>query len=921
MLVNKLQLGLMEYYYFGKWILRKHLQIINGWLGLPPAALIILLSSLLVWAVGNLTMFKVLNGVVYDHMLVSSSPLKSQAKPEVVIINVTKDSIIDKSDTSLVLLREIEKEKPKLVVFTYMPINASANFYQEASSYGNVIFGRHAYTDINNPDALVIETWPSNATGIELTSGVFKLPESSYGIYRAQQTSFQLNNQVYPSLEWVASNHFFNRANAPLKEERFNIDFSRGASIFPEISIERALSGDVIPELIKDKVVMIGLSEAGNTPLHTPLEIKNKAITPLQFHAYALETLLTNNIVNPVRGPWILLIIVLSISISLLTLQWMPKRFSLVVLIAFLSLYTLFTWLIIILGRIWLPLVEIWFAQLISFILFIRYRDLIEEEKFWKIILHESGKLWNKLIPESIYASQEHWSNIVAMVNQTLDLDRTIFLECIANTHKIREIIAFNCSLEDISEQRRDYHRTPYSLAIEKKQLIRVENYLAGGVKDEQQFLFPLIFLGEVLGFWVLCLNPEKTMSPSTESFLVRVGTQISEVLYYRNKWMQQQKISKNVFFSYLNLEANDRVAEDLQKILSLMERRLTTIEDYINAQSTASILYDLFGRASIANKQMITLLKNSNILLYNITALDLLISLTGISFDEGKRALQTIILNGSDIEYQVVLPGNLEKTFTLRLSALNIDADKHTLESDTISAIERQGFLCELIDITEIEHASNEKGVILEHLACKLIHELGALGSILPSSKSETDVVARISGKINILSRLVSESTPFFDSKLNLSQMKFYPVDIKKVISSVMSSSSEKNLMKNITFSTDETETLSLVYATSKGLAWVVFQLLKYLKHDAQTGSEITIRLSASKDNVICLFSNAGFGIPNERFQEYLNGYTPGKEQEHYEVIKEAIKLVKSWDGELDGTSELGQGISFSLVLKKFLY
>lgn len=97
------------------------------------------------------------------------------------------------------------------------------------------------------------------------------------------------------------------------------------------------------------------------------------------------------------------------------------------------------------------------------------------------------------------------------MVRQSLDLGWLIFLERPPGQHHVREIAALNCQFADIDERRRDYRRAPYSDAIAENRLIRLRRLFLKLDPGMDQYMTPLTFGGEVLGFWAMGIAPEKS--------------------------------------------------------------------------------------------------------------------------------------------------------------------------------------------------------------------------------------------------------------------------------------------------------------------------------------------------------------------------------------------------------------------------
>lgn len=877
-----------------------------------------LLIGFSMWILNILEILVPLDGIIYDYLLVSKPILKSIPRPNLLLVQGSSQFRMEDDKTWLVLLEQIEKQQPKRVVFTFMPTQASSHFYDKASRYGNVVFGRRMVMSPNHEYTETLEEWPTNAKDQKLMFGVNRLPDSDGGVFRTQQKRVQINHQWYPLLEFAATQPDSSNQLSLPEAESFRIDFSRGADSLPVLSLERALTGDLVPELIRGRIVLIGLSDPEDNFIYTPLMTQHIKLTPLQLYGYALETLASDREIYVLRGFLALLLILTVIVLSFFVFQWAANKFLILLLATLLCINTFIAWFFLTFAGIWLPLAELWIAQVLVWIAYIYHHNKSEELQFQNMIIEMSGKLRQKLIPESFYNTEEPWLKITAMVNQLVNLDRSIFLECNKTKPVVRAVTAFGCRIEQIHERRRDYRRTPYTTAIEQNRMIKVNGYLEQDAKGKQQYLMPLSFLGDVQGFWAFSLNDEDAINERLESFLNGFGEKIAELLYHREQWFQQKNPAKNIFSRYFNLGIKKQLSQDLEKVLSLAERRLTATDDYLDHANIASIVYDLFGRALIINKQMLLLLNAEKILPYDSTILDLLRSLTATSEEHARHILQSLMIDNEELKLDVVFSHQPEKFYVLRLSAIN------TRQKDLI---ERHGFLCEVVDVTEIKQAYNFKETIREHLGFRFRNDLTSF--ILSTSLLEKDLLAetarkRLLGilhlKSKVMTTILDEADQFLSMKQSMPKNERYPVDGKKAIYNAIYALREEILKREVNVVNNLSETIKLVYASPKILEWVVIQMLKCLLRDAQIGSKITITSETKERSVVFTLSNQGFGMPNELFQTYLIDGLSGIEDENIRRIKEAITIVQSWGGELKSISEVGLGITFILTLQGYL-
>ena len=150
-------------------------------------------------------------------------------------------------------------------------------------------------------------------------------------------------------------------------------------------------------------------------------------------------------------------------------------------------------------------------AQLLMLWLFIRFKLMRDDQEMRRIVLQQMARLQEYILPPDFYELDEHWAQVISFIDQTLNLNRVIFLEKVKGDHRVREVQALRCSLQDIDERRRDYERVPYSDAIAEGGPVRLERRLffkGPGDGSAEQYLVPLVFGGEVQGFWAFDVDP-----------------------------------------------------------------------------------------------------------------------------------------------------------------------------------------------------------------------------------------------------------------------------------------------------------------------------------------------------------------------------------------------------------------------------
>lgn len=890
------------------------------------AVLVGLLLGCVLWLTSLAGLFAVPDGVLYDY-LSGSSVSSTRDQPNVLLLEVDPELRDAGDDSWLSLLRELQTQGAAQVLFTFMPTGVSRDFYIYANKSAAVFFGRRPLASFGAlSDMLTLELPPKSAQGIELLMATYAIAPSEYGVYRRQSYSFSSEGQPSSaSLEAMAAVRNTGLASAGNEQPPFMVNFLGGASGLPRISATRVLKGELIPELVKGRSVLIGMADSGQA-LFTPLAKSGKLLSELEFHGYALDTLLRDKTIWAIPL-WVAFpLILILIGASLFVFQWGGLRFSASLTVVLVVIYTFFAWLMLNFGGAWLPLAELWAAQIATFMVFTRYRAVNEESKLRQLVLETNGKLRDRFFLASFASSSEHWSQVITMVNQTLNLERVIFLERIKDDHRVREVKSLNCSLQDIKELRRDYERAPYSTAIAEGHLIEVKGYLTQGIAGEIQCLVPLLFGGEVLGFWAFSADPEKLAALHNRDAVLRnFAEQIAELLFHRQQAQEREAKQSRPMQRYLRLQGGEQLAESLKKTLTALDRRLVGMEDYMDGLSTAGILYDLFGRVVVANQQMVQLLSESQLAPYQMTAVDLISEVAGVDLDYARGLMQNIILDRHKISLPVKL-GSDERSFVLHLGPLLPAQGKQKLREGDPLPFEVEGVLCELIDVTSIKRLGGLKDDVVKRVTTQIRSDSEALLTGISLLETEGLTDEKRSRVLNIIREKIVDLVSVTDRADDLLSMEFdtgavecYPIDCKHPLLAALESVRGKATNHDIQFDLQLPELVSLVFASPDGLQAVLESILDVEVSDTVQQGHIKVTLQEKDGWVVYHFSNQGFGMPDERFQDYLHGDL-SRVTEEFKALRNSAIRVGHWEGALNGTSEIGVGSRFELKLKGFI-
>ena len=796
------------------------------------------------------------------------------------------------------LLDEIKRFQPASIGINILPWNwSSKNIRQSFEKYS--VFLASTDTQLYDVKKQIIYSFRPPLDGIS---------------YRQQSLQKQISGRSYIGLETAMSGIKVNE-----EHEHYFVNFIGGAGRLPVINYQRVLEGGLISELVKDKAVLIAIRLPLSLDMLSPLGMMSFST----YQAYALDTLLNNQNIHIISANILMLIIISLVFLMLVIILRISDRYQLMSVFSFALLSLLFSSISYLAFEVWLLPGYLLLTELSVLLALFFLRNKHNKKILQTMAFSSAAKIENRWLSESFYSSDIHWNHIANMVTQTLSLERTIFLERVENDHRVREIKSLNCSVDDISEMRRDYQRRPYTTAIEYGGALKLDRkYLDIQEDDEIQYIVPLNYAGNIQGFWAFTIKSndeldETKLVDAVEQFAI----QISELLYHRAEWEKNQKEQRSMVIQLLEMKFEESNYESIQHSINFLTHRLSIMESLMDGLESSAILYDLFGRVVYINKTMTHMLTEISLVPYSMTAVDLIVSLSGVSMTEARNYLSYLILEQGSINIPVKHQG-VKTGYMMMVSALKNNTE---YESDSdIQPFELIGILCEIIDMTRISEIYSQKEKVVQHMSGWLRNDLSSITMACDLVQDDRVTNEKREKLIHLIKQKVDDLGKNFEQVNDIVQQDLiskisskYPVDYTSALeTSVLEI--KHQCKKTVEIKSVVPFCSPLVMAAPKELRRVFSAVLNVLMVDALEDSYIQLHISCNKKTVEFEFKNQGFGIPNEQLQLYIEGQD-NLESESFQLLRQARHQVIAWDGEFEATSMIGEGMSFSFSLKAF--
>ncbi len=882
---------------------------------------------LFLWTAHFFSFFSLSNGYGYD--LLMRSFASSNASEDIIVIEMDSSYAEQGDEVWLALLKQLLASDAKQIAFTFLPKQASAQFYQMAVDSQKTVFGAHIVKSANalGQEELVL---PKTAQDKKIVYGLISTAPSQHGVFRKQHSVVKANGIRFPGFEKrVAQQVLVNTGQLP--ETDFRINFTGNQNRIPRIRIERVLSGGLVSELVSGRTVLVGINQHQQfSQYYTPVSTNQQMTSEVMFHAFALDTLISDRQISDLPAKYALLLIFLITAASLFLCQWLAFKKSMTVSMLASLIYVVISWLTLHAFYIWLPLTELLLAQWLSVVIVWCFRVNQEHQNLDQMLSGFSLKLREMVKPVSIYSAEEPWEQLIAIINQSLQLNRLIFLERVPGDHRLKEIKALNCSIDDIREKRRDYERTPYSTAItENRPILLDRDYLEEVSTTEEQYIAPLIFGGEVLGFWIYTIEPKKIQSRAKFNTLTRAFmVQISEILHYRQEWQISTDRQHNKLGSYLRVEGTEHL-QQLNQFVTLMDKRIFELQGVFNSINSSCILYDLFGKVIMVNADMDAMAQEANLRLFNMNMLEFIVEISGFDESASRNMIQRVIFDHESISIPVTQV-SIKRSFMLHIRPLHSQDEKILNQHipDESQVFQISGVLCELVDMTELKRLYQLKETMFERYNHQIRNDLSSIVSNLPvldnqqTNEQEKQLAIRnIRGKIdttlNMLGQVSQQMEVEIEHMLS-NKLLCYPVDgriaLQKAIAKLQSTLEQREIKMHLQLP----ELISLVFASPLDLEVVIHAVLLAMIEDTYDADVIWVEVEEKDRNLIYHIHNNGIGISGNQLENVQNNQL-SRESELLN-FHNAVRCVNRWGGSLNITSEIGEGSKAELILRCFL-
>ncbi len=840
------------------------------------------------------------------------------ATQEIFLVPVNQSDLKQEEKFWRQLVAELARHQPRHIVLAVFPHNAGSLFYQELARLPSVSL---ALSPVLLPDGSVAAA-DSPEIDVPIPRGwllpVRWLGDGTLGYQRG----IAGEEQHTLAIELVAAR--VTGGDITVIPDNFRALPSPDGDALPQIDAAYVVKFGVVPDLVKDKWVVIGHANLAPEPFASPTQ-SYFLRGSLNLHGEILNTILKRRFITRIDG-WgaaalLLCIFFLAITLFSSTLtarrQWLFGAWVLIVPALTLVFYR---WL-----YVQLPVSEMLLLPACVAVFNTLRKHRNEKATFLKVAQLTQGSMDRQRDLSQFFYGEGHWEKILLLIKQTLQLDRTIILERAPGKDHLQVVASHNCDINQLFEQRRDFNRPPFDIALQHGRPIQPQRpFFQIDEKREVQYLCPLTHSGDVLGFWALTLTRESMLAtPRFEDILRQYTAQISELLYNRNQIGKQPGDLPNIGRGQQIQDLNRETI--LQRVVAL-ESQLRNYNALINCTNSGLFLYDLFGNLVLSNGAAQAYARQHDIPVFDGNALDLLIALAGCTQRKAQDILLDAIVNAATMALPVVSTDGVSTHIVHIRSVPSI----HEPEMNAAPLpFDAQGILFELIDNSRIARINREQDNLLINLGSKVIDLIqsayltaGMVKRTLQSNQLSAMDVEDMEEILREMTRTISAINKQVNASEDIVRSGYFYADLKQALDDSIERHQPAMLGRLLELETNIPTYSQLAKANVRELDRVLDRIWELLLETCEEGSSLQINLEefdeGGKTHIYCVFNNVGYGLTEEIIGSYSKGelaqLTP-----QLSSLRLAANEVTQWPGAITLRSSFGNSLSISLMLESF--
>ncbi|OVE77878.1 hypothetical protein BVX99_01390 [bacterium F16] len=849
----------------------------------------------------------------YDRSVDLLGRLKKNDNRSILLIEShPSTSVTERQAISLV--EKLKAYGARYIVFTYLDSDWGPEFYASFSKDDAVILPREIFPSPTKPGHFESQPLLKHADGLPLKWGHLGMPKLEYGSFKQFQTYSHLDDGDHKNLESLVYEELTGEI---LDDETVFIEFSGPPGRLPQLFSKEALRGGLSPQLVKGRCVMIGQLHEYEY-LKTPVSAIPMSL--LEYRGNTLASLLAQRTISPTPIIVRFVVTIMLILASVILFPQLRISWSSILFIVFAVGFVGLSGICLGYYRIWLPLGHLLAGLGLAWGGILGMQLSRNERSLTQLSLAASGNARFQSDKKQFCQDEDFFNHLTQFVLQLLPANRMIIFER-STTNEPLARYSFRCSKDDYADAMESLVTISDEAHLQRKPVC-LTNFFKNSVHP--CYACPLVLAGSRLGTWVVEIKSDDTdFDEKIVAPLADLAQEIGELLVQKNSIVPEgaRPITSRIARLFVQ-DLAERVGTQLLELMEHNEHEYGRMESLFDTISSATIVYDLFGRLLQINEQMSLWIQSRDLRVFEMTAVEFLECVSGESSALSRERLLNVVRSLETVS--VAVTDEFSKNQDLILTARPLILSEST--QIDIRPFNLGGIVFELTDVTVFNQMSLLRGTLFEQLGNLVRHDLSVIGVASDVAThynlSEGDaalIQQTVQQHITHAAKIVGESEEFIEGMFTSDVDKAYPLDLLDLISSLSEGWAEHATAKEITLNLNTPSVMNYAFASHVGLVSLFSEMVSFLFEDSHPGGAIEIAVHEDGYWIHLHFSSHGYGIPDDHLKSLLDETDSTRLPEKGRGLFQALHSIEPWGGTFSGLSEVGKGYNFTIELRQF--
>jgi CHASE2 domain-containing sensor protein len=434
---------------------------------------------------------------------------------------------------------------------------------------------------------------------------------------------------------------------------RYRVGFLDGLPRdFPRTALAPVIRGELVEEAVAGRVALIGpVSKRFESTVVTPMTTGRQPLSALEFHGYALDSLLRGRTVGtlPPWGEAVLVVlagILAHFVIRPMSLQRGTAFIFLGIGVLLATSALLLPWLLLHLP-VTAPALALTGVTLSGFLV----RSRRQGQALGELVTTSALTMVGRWSPSEPRDERELWTGLLDRVAHYLPIERAVLFRWPVDGTRLVAVAASGTDLAQSAPREPDPNAPPFDGAIAAApHAVDVTDLLEGGAAGEQQLLIALASGGQPVGFLACGVDRERLEQwPGLRRALSQVAHELGELMLARRGERRGQGGLAPA--SRWGASRRDAVLQRLVYNLQGLDRRFALAGNLFEGLHTPVLACDGFGRTIAANGRMQALLSRHVRDATKATAGEVIDALSGIGPRAARDVVAGALFDGREFE------------------------------------------------------------------------------------------------------------------------------------------------------------------------------------------------------------------------------------------------------------------------------